>query len=297
MYNDDFNNRFQKDEAFRQKALHIVDKNSNYYFSKWERSSSPLKFAGFNWAAFFLSPFWLAYRQMYGMVMLYFILYLIGIVLTSLILPMMNIEQIPFVRLLFPIIISAFFGFKGNAFYAKRIRRMITDEETIDKPTAPLFKGKGTSWIGAVLAPVLIGFLLYLPAEWIESYETSLPEGVYVYDAVTGPPKSLTDITTTRKGHVQFQKYESTIQLLFYSDEPIGDRTFEVKLEFREKEQDPWETLLERPYGYFSSNSVNVTLLDAELPSTAIGEYRATVYIDGVEEDSTTFEVIMERAE
>lgn len=295
MDNHDFKNRIHKDEAFCNKAMSLIGTNSAYYLEKWKSHSSPKKFSGINWAALFLGPFWLAYRKMYGMVIAYFLLIFIGIGLTSLVVPLMDVNLMTTFRIVVIIFIGVFFGIKGNAFYSSHISRLASEEESPSKPIAPLFKGVGTSLLGAILAPVILTALLFLPFQWIDSLANTLPEGAYVYEATQVPPASLNDVKSNSEGYIEFEKYESNVQLLYYSKEPVGDQNVEVKLEYREDDSQDWEEISRRSYVYFTSNHVNLQLVNAELASTPTGLYKATVLIDGEVKGTTLFEIIMQR--
>ncbi|QTH43389.1 DUF2628 domain-containing protein [Cohnella sp. LGH] len=57
-------------DDFDEQVTAFVQRNSGYYLRKWSKSATPAKDIGWNWAAFFLSYFWLAYRKQYGVVLL-----------------------------------------------------------------------------------------------------------------------------------------------------------------------------------------------------------------------------------
>jgi hypothetical protein len=46
-------------------VLFVGPKKADYYLRQWKNAKQPEKRAGFNWAAFWLAPFWLGYRKMY----------------------------------------------------------------------------------------------------------------------------------------------------------------------------------------------------------------------------------------
>lgn len=63
----------------RDEALHeFIGPNDDYYFYKWGlRDGGEIKKHSWNWAAFFLSTFWLGYRKMYLPVFVLLIIFLI----------------------------------------------------------------------------------------------------------------------------------------------------------------------------------------------------------------------------
>ena len=48
-----------------QEVTDFVGKNAGYYYTRWTPLLEGQDWTGFNWAACFLSGFWLAYRKMY----------------------------------------------------------------------------------------------------------------------------------------------------------------------------------------------------------------------------------------
>jgi hypothetical protein len=55
-----------RDALTEEEVTRFVGSNSEYYLRKWDASLKGRDGdAGFNWAAFFLGPFWLPYRRLY----------------------------------------------------------------------------------------------------------------------------------------------------------------------------------------------------------------------------------------
>ncbi|WP_171051761.1 DUF2628 domain-containing protein [Alteribacter natronophilus] len=99
----------------------FVGKNQSYYFDRWEQSDDPSRTAGWNWAAFFLSVFWLGYRKMYGLMIL--------VMAVNYFLPFfVRSELLVFVLL---ISISIFLGLRGNAIYYRHAKKKIGDTHKV----------------------------------------------------------------------------------------------------------------------------------------------------------------------
>lgn len=57
----------------------FIGKEADYYFKKWQPIlEGQGQWAGFNWAAFFLTGVWLAYRKMYKVIFIYYAIRIIG---------------------------------------------------------------------------------------------------------------------------------------------------------------------------------------------------------------------------
>ncbi|MDG5787978.1 DUF2628 domain-containing protein [Evansella sp. AB-P1] len=297
-----FIQRFNNDEHFSSEITSFIGENSTYYLNKWKRSNNPTKYAGWNWAAFIFTPFFLAYRHMYVLSFLYFlsisfilllnpsISYFIYINVFPEIIQVMWIDIIPF-------FIHIFFGFKANAFYLNHVIRRSSSEETNRKTNVPLFNRSGRSWISAISLPLALMIFFILPiygvGNWID--KQMMPTGVYVYPGgLLDPPETITDVS--RLGHIPtFKKYETniTIQLLYMGDRNVENKEFHVVLHHRQKDQTEWETIQSQTYTFFSSNSVVLTLLEADDPLTEVGEYLVEVYIEDIHVGERRFIVEM----
>ncbi|MCD7034054.1 DUF2628 domain-containing protein [Metabacillus sp. GX 13764] len=143
--------------------------NAEVYHRKWESARNK---AGWNWASFFLSGYWLLYRKMYA---LFFIFAGISVVL--------NIFTLPFrfmgdaVNLLTTIVVSilgialmVIFGIYGNYFYYRHAKKKIADIKSLYHSRPELIQGEiakagGTSWIGvSILAAVQFILILLVAA-------------------------------------------------------------------------------------------------------------------------------------
>lgn len=96
-------------------AYVYVRKNQDYYFSKWKKENS------WNWAAFFLAPFWLGYRKMYRYVFMLYGAFL----LTDIFLPLIYPNYPASWDYSIGTAGYAVIGIKGNDLYKKQTYQMI----------------------------------------------------------------------------------------------------------------------------------------------------------------------------
>ncbi|MGJ9382754.1 DUF2628 domain-containing protein [Salipaludibacillus sp. CF4.18] len=271
----------------------IVKNNHEYYDKKWKKHKKPNNYAGWNWPAFIIPPFWLAYRYMYGWTLLYFIFIVAELTLLS------AISFYSEITFLLPILTHFFFGLKGNAFFTRRVLKLIqlTNSDTEKtKPAVPLFAKKGTSWISAIVTPVIVIFLLILPvqalSEW--SFESELDPGIYIYSDNNNnekTPEYNGDIVTSPV----FKKYDARINLFYIGEEPVNNQTFRVSLLFQDPEEpDEWESLRDRESKKFSSNRISLDVIDAQNPATKVGNYRVEIFVGGEFVGEERFTITME---
>lgn len=138
-------------------AYAYVRKNQDYYFLKWKKENS------WNWAAFFLAPFWLGYRKMYRYLFMLFGAYLVTDILLLLIYPNYpeswdySIGTAGY----------AVIGIKGNDLYKQKTYQMAERIKqqggSLKDQLYRLEKAGGTTGWGILLAfLVLIGYALLL---------------------------------------------------------------------------------------------------------------------------------------
>ena len=128
----------------------FVGKNTDYYLNQWSDRSY-----NFNWAAFFLSGFWLAYRKMYWQVLV-----LLGAtVVLSLVLQALGITQawIP------SLVIGLVCGTYGDRWYHNHalrvVRKFRLKEPRTDERIMLLAKRGGVSQI-LVIAVIVIAVIV-----------------------------------------------------------------------------------------------------------------------------------------
>ncbi|MBU9714608.1 DUF2628 domain-containing protein [Evansella tamaricis] len=280
--NKTFSSRIKNDSTYIHNCIQQIEENTDYYLSRWQNSKQPLQFSGWNWAAFCLGPFWLSYRHMYGWVLIYFLILLTGGIVQS-ISPLFtnytpfDLESLFLWNYIWPVLISLFFGWKGNAIFARHIQQQLDDKHK-RKTAVPLFHKPGRSLISAIITPIVFFLVFLLPFQWIYSweFESAIPYGVYVFDGDKGVYS-----TINQEDDFVFEKYTSSeISLLYHGTEDVGDSSLYVVLYFRDSDELEWEKIWERSYHIFSSNMVTLTILDAGDPLTEVGEYSVEVHID-----------------
>lgn len=92
----------------------FIQKNPEYYIPKLEEMQKYKKSTSWNWASFFLLPWWLLYRKMYA--------YGFGVMVLSFIL-----SYIPFIGFISLIAIPILGGLYGNSIYLKYIEKNLAE--------------------------------------------------------------------------------------------------------------------------------------------------------------------------
>ncbi|MDP4144910.1 MAG: DUF2628 domain-containing protein [Bacillota bacterium] len=139
------NSKFSEEITARELRLVVGLKKSQYYIPKWmEFNESDDKLArSWNWAAFFLTYLWLAYRKMY----LHAVVTVAVILIGEIILP----REARLVFLMIPV----FFGTFGNALYynysKKKIIKIKKDFQQVENIDLVMINKGGTSIVGTIL--------------------------------------------------------------------------------------------------------------------------------------------------
>jgi hypothetical protein len=106
----------------------FVGPRSDYYLRKWApRLEDPKGEVGMNWAAFFLTAFWMAYRKMYAATFIFYgVVMLLTIVQQVAFVGILGSEAVPAgVGLIVNIAVALVCGLCGNAWYLNHTRRKI----------------------------------------------------------------------------------------------------------------------------------------------------------------------------
>ncbi|MCM0647999.1 DUF2628 domain-containing protein [Clostridium swellfunianum] len=141
-----------------QEAKTFVGKNADYYINKWSILKSSPKRINWNFAAFFLSIFWLGYRKMYNTLLI-----ILGIfIVTDIVQVSIGID----INNAIGYAISGALGVMGNSYYLNHMKKKIfkiknyssTEGEYYDM----LEKAGGTSWLGVLIsiAAVVVYFII-----------------------------------------------------------------------------------------------------------------------------------------
>ncbi|WLV24474.1 DUF2628 domain-containing protein [Aciduricibacillus chroicocephali] len=136
--------------------LLFLEKNENYYLKNWQKRNS------WNWAAFFVAPFWLGYRKMYRNLLLVF-----GVLIVADAILMMVFGHLPGIPdILAGLATAIFFGWRGNTLYKHHAERQISCilNKTYDERarTEEICEVGGTSDSGIFYGLlVLLGYLIF----------------------------------------------------------------------------------------------------------------------------------------
>lgn len=270
----------------------LIGQNHTYYHAKWEGANNPSGYSGFNFAAFIITPFWLAYRHLYDWLIFYVLIQSVFVAFASF-LPWLfylagsgadpDSAQLLFI-LSGSMLLHLGFGLKANALYFRRIHHLKNHGNA-----SPLFYRSGASMKSGIitgLSAMLVAVLVNVPlANW--TYNPALEPGIYVFSDDHPVPQGLLDV----REEPDFIKYEARINLLFVHDTPIGDRSFRLLLERETDSGNGMEITRDRSFGIFSSSEVTLDLLDSEDPLTDTGTYHLTIFLDEEEVADTVFSI------
>ncbi|MFC0187184.1 DUF2628 domain-containing protein [Fictibacillus aquaticus] len=134
-----------QEERHKSLLTAFVGKNAHFYIPKWEKSKSPAA-PSWNWASFFLTPFWLGYRKMYGHLALYWSL--AGLV------ALFTMDEL--IINVLSLLMAMVYGLYGNKLYywkaAKAVRKVEGFSSDITATQFALSKQGGTSKPGVFIS-------------------------------------------------------------------------------------------------------------------------------------------------
>jgi hypothetical protein len=140
----------------------FVQKNADYYLTKWKLMAGLNKKISWNWPAFLFGGFWLLYRKMY---LYFFILLLVG-----------SLSAIPVIGMFISLAIFIGLGLFGNYLYGKFTYEKLTklkitangDKETLRQLA---FQKGGTSVTAVIIAGAIYILLIIMLIMSAKSYE------------------------------------------------------------------------------------------------------------------------------
>ncbi|QKS70171.1 hypothetical protein FLK61_25720 [Paenalkalicoccus suaedae] len=271
--------------AFHDELSTIVQTNIEYYKTKWQKAKTPTRYAGFNWSAFLLAPFWSAARQLYMLSTLYMIFIGIFIISDAYLFIGLGDTILRFVFLpVLVLLLHTGFGFLANARYAAHVKRIIHAKSS-GTTVPPLFMKSGRSVVTGALIPLMLGTVILFPSALTAAtiIDQPVPDGVYVYDDNLPFPQ-----TAVEANRDSFAKYSARINLL-YIGEPVNSRSFTANLYVEENGE--FVEYSSMTYGFFTQESVSLQLIDTADPTTPVADYRLDILIDDELVDSVEFTV------
>ncbi|MGD9722699.1 MAG: DUF2628 domain-containing protein [Pirellulales bacterium] len=150
----------------------FVGRKADYYLRKWApRLESPDGEAGFNWAAFFLTALWMAYRKMYRNAIFCIVAsWVVSLGLQLLFMFVFQSKSLPAsAAVISNIMFCLVCGVLGNSWYLAHAQRKIAAARAqgLDGPIlmSTLQQRGGTSWwavLGLMFGPGLILFALLM---------------------------------------------------------------------------------------------------------------------------------------
>ncbi|WP_141529108.1 DUF2628 domain-containing protein [Bacillus cereus] len=152
-------------ETISPQELHkVVQKNTAYYDFKWGKIENPAQGNTWNWVAFFFPTFWLAYRKMYKLFIIFALLAIPSIVIP----PFIDIPDGIYVtfNLALQLGMMIFTGWQGNRLYYKHAVRVFRKgEDASDHEKAYFLQSKGgVSIAGMIGLQIIVGIVFGLAA-------------------------------------------------------------------------------------------------------------------------------------
>lgn len=141
----------EADAYLRALATFVGPRNQDYYLDRWvpyRRGES--KRAGFNWAAFFLTTFWLGYRKMYRRAAVVYSLIIAAMLLDQVLLSSSHGDAVGGMTLLVGVVV----GLYGNVWYYEHADDAVAQARHAgaagDEADAALAERGGTSLLGSL---------------------------------------------------------------------------------------------------------------------------------------------------
>ncbi|KKI93485.1 hypothetical protein WQ54_04465 [Bacillus sp. SA1-12] len=172
------------EESRLKELLKVVQKNTSYYHLKWGSVSDPGKHNTWNWAAFFFTIFWLAYRKMYK---LFFIFLGIELILT---IPIYFVDMPEWLLYSFYPLVGIITGWYGNRWYNLHTVKILNEaQERPDSQQEPYIKTKGGAHLGIMFGLMAFSLFFFLLTDFALAYvptKTNIKDIVrYSDDAIT----------------------------------------------------------------------------------------------------------------
>ena len=146
------------DDAERRQLAAIVGPNAGYYLQHWAALvRNRTGRAGFNWAAFFLSGLWVAYRKMYRVVVILFAVILAEAVVEEVIFVhvMGKPEPPSFLSTVVALVVAIICGAYGNRWYFSHARAAVAElgrETLAEEPLLEALSKRGGTSVAASIA-------------------------------------------------------------------------------------------------------------------------------------------------
>lgn len=156
----------QSEPADEEHFANFVGKNKGYYQRKWAGVNDPSSSVSWNWAAFFLGPFWLGYRKMYRHIFIWFGLFLLLDLFDVLI---GNTYEVSSINYIVSFVLYLLVGMFGNALYYRHAKKQVEKNKFTYADGSELKYVGGTSSKGVFVAvggliAYFISFLLIFNA-------------------------------------------------------------------------------------------------------------------------------------
>ncbi|WP_129691019.1 DUF2628 domain-containing protein [Gottfriedia acidiceleris] len=205
----------------------VVKNNTSYYGLKWDLVSDPAKKNTWNWAAFFFTLFWFAYRKMYKVFLLLSFIVTLWTVTYLIIDSPLWLEVL--IYWVIPLIISLLLGWHANRLYYLHISKLLKQTKSLPEKRRDYYiQNKGGTHVGIMIG---LGCLLLFLDFVIVAVATYIPTSLNIVNTVAGTDEgiALEDYTDNpqwkviekrdRYYEVEFKGYDysynETVRILF----------------------------------------------------------------------------------
>lgn len=149
-YNSGFDDGIVREDYVDKELKILVGTKLDYYIPRFNNMKAQDKKSSWNWAAFFVTPYWLMYRKMYG--------YGIAVLIAQLVILMIDSSFLYFAALCGYIAI----GIYGNFLYMRFLENKIVQTQNTSEPFRTMYLAKNGGVNVAAVVFTAIGYLILL---------------------------------------------------------------------------------------------------------------------------------------
>ncbi|WP_226536179.1 DUF2628 domain-containing protein [Fictibacillus halophilus] len=176
-------NEALKEPVIFEEEHKVVQKNTEYYDMKWGYVEDPARNNTWNWAAFFLFTFWLAYRKMYKPFFIISIFQLVWMI------PFFLVDISQWFHVLFYLSIALLTGRQGNRWYYNYVSNVLKQTQSLSPSKQNSYlKSKGGINVGMMIGlNMLLGVTFFISIILLASMptETNIKDVVRWSDEAT----------------------------------------------------------------------------------------------------------------
>ncbi|MFB7138753.1 DUF2628 domain-containing protein [Gottfriedia sp. NPDC056225] len=195
----DYDERFNAQKSLEHRLEEyekVVKTNQSYYGFKWGQVSDPTKKNTWNWAAFFFTLHWFAYRKMYKPFIL--LGFIVTVWIVSFLIFDLSVRMKIILYLVVPLGISFVLGWQGNRLYYHHVGKILKRSKKMSEKRREYYiQNKGGTHVGMlvglisllIISDVVIGTLAtYIPTKYnITTSVAGTSEGFNLEDYTNNP--------------------------------------------------------------------------------------------------------------